>query len=613
MTTAADTSGDRHGGRRTFARALAVAVTLTALAAPAARAQAPIPDGAAADTARALHLLRRATYGVRPQDLAEALELGSEAWLEQQLSPEQISDSELEERLATFPAAEMTVSELYAAYPPPQVVRARLGNPDSVSRDEMRRMRRELGIQSPNRILFDLAGAKLVRAVDSERQLEEVMTDFWFNHFNVFFAKGPDRWLIGDYEREAIRPYVFGEFEDMLIATASHPAMLVYLDNWQSQVPDSMNPRGAQQQRARSRFQNMSTREREVVLRMRGVPEEQIARIEEAMKRQTGRERGLNENYARELLELHTLGVDGGYTQEDVMEVARAFTGWTMQLPGRGGTDRAAGGRGRGSRGGARTGSDAGANAGEFVFRAEWHDPGQKTVLGRSLPAGRGIEDGLDVLRMLAVHPSTARHVAAKLAEAFVADDPPPALVDELAAVFLETRGDLREVTRALFTSESFYDPVNRGAKLKTPFELVASALRVTGAEFGPSRGLAEQLRALDQVPYMSSPPTGYPAESEEWASGAALLQRMNLGLAMATGGIQNVRIPGSLARQPVDRMLADLLPGSETTALRDVIQTEVQSDFAGLEGALAELRRGAGPSELALGLALGSPEFQRR
>jgi uncharacterized protein (DUF1800 family) len=589
-------------------------VILTALTVPAAWAQAPIPDGAAADTARALHLLRRATYGVRPQDLAEALDLGPEAWLERHLSPERISDSELEERLATFPAAEMSVSELYAGYPPPQVVRARLGNPDSVSRDEIRRMRRELGIQSPNRILFDLTGAKLVRAVGSARQLEEVMADFWFNHFNVFFAKGPDRWLIGDYEREAIRPYVFGEFEDMLIATASHPAMLVYLDNWQSQVPDSMNPRGAQQQRARSRFQNMSTREREVVLRMRGVPEEQIARIEEAMKRQTGRERGLNENYARELLELHTLGVDGGYTQEDVIEVARAFTGWTMRLPGRGGgMGRAAGGRGRGSRGDARTGSDGSASAGEFLFRAEWHDPGEKTVLGRTLPAGRGIEDGLDVLRMLAVHPSTARHVAAKLAEAFVSDDPPPALVDEVAAVFLETRGDLREVTRALFTSERFYDPANMGAKLKTPFELVASALRVTGAEFGPSRGLAEQLRALDQVPYMSSPPTGYPAESEEWASGAALLQRMNLGLAMATGGIQNVRIPGPLSRQPVDRMLADLLPGSETTALRDVIQTEIQSDFAGLEGALADLRRGAGPNELALGLALGSPDFQRR
>lgn len=609
MRTIADTSEDRHGGRRTFARAFAVGVILTALAAPAAWAQAPIQDGAAADTTRAAHLLRRATYGVRPQDLTEVLDVGLEAWLERQLSPERIDDSALEERIATFPAAEMTVSELYAAYPPPQVVRARLGNPDSVSRDEMRRLRRELGIQSPSRILFDLAGAKLVRAVDSERQLEEVMTDFWFNHFNVFFAKGPDRWLIGDYEREAIRPYVFGEFEDMLIATASHPAMLVYLDNWQSQVPDSLNPRAAQQQRARSRFQNMSAREREVVLRMRGVPEEQIARIEEATKRQAGRERGLNENYARELLELHTLGVDGGYTQEDVIEVARALTGWTVQLPGRGGGMD----RGRGNGGGARMGSDGSAAAGEFLFRAEWHDPGEKTVLGRSLPAGRGIEDGLDVLRMLAVHPSTARHVVTKLAQALVADDPPPALVDELAAVFLETRGDLREVTRALFTSERFYDPANIGAKLKTPFELVASALRVTGAEFGPSRGLAEQLRALDQMPYMSSPPTGYPAESEEWASGAALLQRMNLGLAMATGGIQNVRIPGSLSRQPVDRMLADLLPGAETTALQEVIQTEIRSDFAGLEGALAELRRGAGPSELALGLALGSPEFQHR
>lgn len=610
MRTIAHTSRDRHRGRRTFAGAFAVGVVLTGLATPAAWAQAPMPDGASGDTSRALHLLRRATYGVRPQDLAEALDLGPEAWLERQLSPERISDSALEERLATFPAAEMTVSELYAAYPPPQVVRARLGNPDSLSRDEMRRMRRELGIQSPNRILFDLAGAKLVRAVDSERQLEEVMTDFWFNHFNVFFAKGPDRWLIGDYEREAIRPYVFGEFEDLLIATASHPAMLVYLDNWQSQVPDSLNPRGAQQQRARSRFQNMSAREREVVLRMRGVPEEQIARIEEAMKRQTGRERGLNENYARELLELHTLGVDGGYTQEDVIEVARAFTGWTMQLPGRGGMDR----RDRGGRNRAgRMASDGSANAGEFVFRAEWHDPGEKTVMGRSLPAGRGIEDGLDVLRMLAEHPSTARHVATKLAQAFVSDDPPPALVDELAEVFLETRGDLREVTRALFTSQRFYDPANMGSKLKTPFELVASALRVTGAEFGPSRGLAEQLRALDQIPYMASPPTGYPAESEEWASGAALLQRMNLGLAMATGAIQNVRIPRSLSRQPVDRMLADLLPGSATAGLREVIDTEIQSDFAGLEGALAELRRAAGPSELALGLALGSPEFQHR
>jgi uncharacterized protein (DUF1800 family) len=596
----------------TFAGTLRLGAVLATLAAPATWAQEPESEGTASDTVRALHLLRRVTYGVRAQDLAAVLETGSEAWVDRQLSPERIDDSALDARLATFPAAGMTVSELYQAYPPPGVVRARLGNPDSLSRDEMRRRRRELGIQSPNRILFDLAGAKLVRAVESERQLQEVMTDFWFNHFNVFFAKGPDRWLIGDYEREAIRPHVFGEFEDMLIATASHPAMLVYLDNWQSQVPDSLNPRADQQQRARSRFQSMSPREREVVLRMRGLSDERIARIQEATKRQAGRERGLNENFARELLELHTLGVDGGYTQDDVTAVARAFTGWTMQLPGRGGR----GERERSTRGGgdrARMNSDESTTAGEFVFRAEWHDPGEKSVLGRSLPPNRGIEDGLDVLRMLAVHPSTARHIATKLAHAFVSDEPSPALVDELAAVFSETRGDLGEVTRALFTSELFYEPANHGSKLKTPFELVASTLRVTDAEFGPSRGLADQLRALDQIPYMSSPPTGYPAESEEWASGAALLQRMNFGLAVATGGIQNVRIPETLSGQSVDGMLSALLPGSEATGLRDVIQSEIRSDFAGLDDALAEVRRGAEWRELALGLVLGSPEFQRR
>jgi uncharacterized protein (DUF1800 family) len=573
---------------------------MTVSGVPAAQAQtAAVPD---ADTARAVHLLSRATYGVRPEDLAGLLDSGIDAWLDRQLTPSRIDNSALEARLETYPAAEMTIAELYEAYPPPQVVRERLGNPDSVSQEEMRRMRRELRIQSPNRILFDLGGAKLQRAVYAKRQLEEVMTDFWFNHFNVFFAKGPDRWLVGDYEREAIRPYVFGEFEDMLVATASHPAMLVYLDNWQSQVPDSLNPRAGQQARNRERFRNMSPRQRQVVLRMRGVSDEQIARIEGAVKRQAGREPGLNENYARELLELHTLGVDGGYSQEDVVAVARAFTGWTIQLPGRGG-------------GGRRSGTkmpDGSSSAGQFVFREEWHDPGEKVVLDRTLPSGRGMEDGLDVLRMLAVHPSTAEHIARKLSEAFVSDEPSPRMVEELTAVFLETRGDLREVTKALFTSPYFYDPANFGTKLKSPFELVASALRVTGAEFGASRGLGEQLRALDQIPYMSSPPTGYPAVSEEWASGGALLQRMNLGLALATGNIRNVQIPRDLSRQPLDQMLSDILPGMDTSGLSATIAAEMQSGFAGLDGTQAELRRQSGPSDLALGLALGSPEFQR-
>ena len=578
-----------------------VPMILAALTVPAAVAQTNAPT--AADTARAVHLLSRATYGVRPEDLATLLDTGIETWLDRQLSPGRIDDSDLQARLASFPAAQMSIAELYEAYPPPQIVRARLGDPDSVSREEMRRLRRELGIQSPNRILIDLGAAKLQRAVYSERQLEEMMTDFWFNHFNVFFAKGPDRWLVGDYEREAIRPHVFGEFEEMLVATASHPAMLVYLDNWQSQVPDSLNPRGRQAERVRTRFRNMSPRRREVVLRMRGLSDAQIASVEEALKRQARREPGLNENYARELLELHTLGVDGGYTQADVVEVARAFTGWTIQLPGRGA---------RADRRSRSMAADGSPSAGRFEFRDEWHDPGEKVVLGERLPGGRGMEDGLDVLRRLAVHPATAEHIARKLAEAFVSDAPSEALIDELATVFLETRGDLRVVTWTLFTSPHFYDPVNFAAKLKTPFQLVAGTLRVTGAEFGASRGLSDQLRALDQIPYMSSPPTGYPWSSEEWASGAALLQRMNLGLALATGHIRGVRIPGDLSRQPVDALLAEILPGVDTSGLSVTIEQEMSGGFAGLEGPLAEMRDRNAPGELALGLALGSPQFQR-
>jgi uncharacterized protein (DUF1800 family) len=604
---------ERIGGIGSAARigalrvvSLAGMIGLTAAGSPSplpACLQAP----AAADTTRVVHLLSRATFGVRSLDLAEVLEIGTEAWLDAQLHPERIDDSPLEERLAAYPAADMSVGELYASYPPPQVVRARLGNPDSIPRDELRRMRRKLGIQSPNRILFDLAGAKLQRAVYSERQLEEVMTNFWFNHFNVFFAKGPDRWLIGDYEREAIRPHVFGSFEEMLVATASHPAMLVYLDNWRSAVPDSLNPRAAQMERARARLQRLSPHQRERFLRSRGIGEEQLARIQEAMRR-GGRERGLNENYARELLELHTLGVDGGYTQQDVVEVARAFTGWTIELPGRGrGLARGRNlGRGR---------SEAGrSDAGRFVFREEWHDPGEKSVLGRRLPAGQGVRDGLEVLHLVARHPSTARHIATKLAEAFVSDDPPPELVDELASVFLETEGDLRQLTRTLFLSEEFYAAETVGGKLKSPFELVASALRATDAEVGPSRGLIEQLRALGQLPYMSSPPTGYPEASEDWTSAAALLQRMNLGLALATGHIDHVRVSPSLLApdESLTGMLEEILPGVDTTELAATIEAELAGMIGAELAGTSAARRRAEPRELALGLILGSPEFQR-
>jgi uncharacterized protein (DUF1800 family) len=442
----------------------------------------------------------------------------------------------------------MSAEALYRAYPPPALAQRPAG--DSASAEQ-----RRMAAMGPARIAGELAGAKLVRAVYSERQLEEVMTDFWFNHFNVFLGKGPVRWLAGDYERTAIRPHVFGKFEEMLLAVASHPAMLVYLDNWTSSAeapPGQMRP-GV------------------------GMP-------------QGGRRRGINENFARELLELHTLGVDGGYTQQDVIAVARAFTGWTLTRPG---------GRGEGEF--------------AFIFRPAMHDRGEKVILGQRFPAGRGVEEGREVLRLLARHPSTARHIARKLAERFVSDAPPPALVDTLAAVFLRSGGDLREVTRTLFTAEAFYDPAVRGGRIKRPFELVASALRATGAEVGAVPPLLQMLRTLGHLPYQESAPTGYPARKEEWVNSGALLNRMNFGLALAAGQLRGVRVQEALLADAVragsrEELIATLarriFPAGEQGELEAIVLEDLAANDSPEPERVA--RR-------ALGLLLGSPRFQRQ
>jgi uncharacterized protein (DUF1800 family) len=499
------------------------------------------------DTARAVHLLERATWGVRRDELAEVLRTGTDAWLERQLHPERIEDASMPQRLARFPAANATPAQLLRDYPRRQAMPR-----DSMTmrRDSMARpardtsaARRRQGGMAPARILADLAGARLQRAVYTERQLEDLMADFWFNHFNVFFGKGADRYLVGDYERAAIRPHVFGRFRDLLGATAAHPAMLVYLDNARSTAADSS------------------------MAMMTG-----------------GRPRGINENYARELLELHTLGVDGGYTQRDVGEVARAFTGWTVAAAGYGA---------RRQQGGPR-----------FVFRPALHDAGAKTVLGRRLAPGRGIEDGTEVLDLLARHPATARHIARKLAGRFVADDPPQRLVDELTAVFTRTDGDLREVTRTLFRSPEFARA--RGAKTRTPFEFVAGTLRATEAEVRPSRELIQTLRQLGHLPYAATPPTGYIHDSAEWTSGGAMLARMNFALALSRGEVQGVRIdparllPGAPS-DPTAELARVLLPARETTTL----VRAVAEDAARLPDDQARRAR-------ALALILGSPAFQR-
>ncbi|HET9984869.1 MAG TPA: DUF1800 domain-containing protein [Longimicrobiales bacterium] len=603
---------------------------------------APARSAPLGDTARAVQLLERATFGVTRESLAEVLRLGPEAWLDRQLHPERIDDGALGARLAAFPAATMEVAELMRAYPPPGAVRRARAAAGGVADSAMaggRKGKRRLeamdaaGFAAPDsararraaagrgQLLAQLAGARLARAVHSERQLEEVMTDFWFNHFNVFVGKGLDRYLVAAYEREAIRPYVFGKFEDMLRATARHPAMLFYLDNWQNASPDTTDPRLARQRERLRAFAALTPEQQQRLVDDGRIRPEQLARLRQAAAQMGKRKLGLNENYARELMELHTLGVDGGYTQQDVIAVARAFTGWTISRPGaRAGAApaqprprRGRGGRLAPRRGiapaGRPAGGDGGAAAGvRFVFRAELHDRGPKTVLGKEL-RGQGEDEGLEVLHRLATSPATARHIARKLAVRFVSDDPPQALVDRLAGVFLESGGDLRQVTRALFTSPELYAPENYRVKVKTPLEVVASALRATGAEVGFSRGVLQALRTLGQVPYGELAPTGYPAASDEWVNSGAMLNRMNFALALAAGRLDGVRVDGAPVRpdggaDPVPALAAALLPGQDTRAL----QATVRAELAKQPDASPRAR-----AVRAAGLILGSPDFQRR
>jgi uncharacterized protein (DUF1800 family) len=376
----------------------------------------------------------------------------------------------------------------------------------------------------------DLIEAKLFRAIYSDRQLEEVLTDFWYNHFNVFLDKGADRYMVTSYERDAIRPHVLGHFKDLLLATAESPAMLFYLDNWQSRASDPKAP-------ARNR-------------------------------------QGLNENYGRELMELQTLGVDGGYTQQDVTEVARCFTGWTIREPQRGG---------------------------EFEFNERIHDKGEKHVLGVTIPAGGSMSDGLKVLDMLAHHPSTAHFISKSLAVRFVSDDPPETLVAKMVRTFEKTDGDLREVLRTMIQAPEFWDPANFRSKVKSPLEMVASAVRAVNGDVDFAQALAGQLNQLGEPLYRKQEPTGYSNRGSDWMNSASLLARMNFGIALAQGKIGGVKVDAAQFAVVVDpsKIERSILLTDASPAARDAIQTGLdQQRQMGI---------------MAAGLTLGSPDFQRR
>ncbi len=336
----------------------------------------------------------------------------------------------------------------------------------------------------------ELAQAKLLRSVYSDRQFEEVMTDFWFNHFNVFVEKGLDRLMLTSYERDVIRPHALGKFEDLLVATAKSPAMLFYLDNWLSVGPDSA--------------------------KAMGIPAHPnpYARYQRPQPKLGKSAPGLNENYGRELLELHTLSVNGGYSQRDVTEVAKVFTGWTIDNP---------------------------AQGGGFKFDLRMHEPGPKFVLGHKIK-DKGEGEGIEVLHRLATSPQTAHFISLKLAQRFISDDPPPALVDRMAKTFLKKKGDIREVLNTLFHSPEFWDDQTYRAKVKTPLEFVASAVRATGAEVEDAIPLTRQLNNMGMPLYGAQPPTGYSMKAETWVSSSALLNRMNFALALTSGKIKGVK-----------------------------------------------------------------------
>jgi len=522
------------------------------------------------DHQRALHALNRLAFGPRPGDVDKVMKDGVDTWIEQQLNPEAIPDRAVDARLQSYKTLQLSENDIVTKYYVPlvQMRRAAQQQAGADAKADKQEMRKEMLAQlppdqRPQVPIQELTAQRILRAVDSDRQLNEVMVDFWMNHFNVFSGKAVDRFLLTSYERDTIRPHIWGRFEDLLMATAKSPAMLFYLDNAQS-VADPQN-RPALPRRVRL-----------------GMPM--------PMPNANARRGGLNENYAREIMELHTLGVDGGYTQKDVTELARVLTGWSIMRP--------------------QEGSG-------FVFRKQMHDIAPKSVLGVRFPAGGGIEEGERMIHILAHQPATAHHIAYKLCQRLVADDPPPALVDRVAKKFLATDGDLRQTVRAVIDSPEFWDPQMYRAKVKSPFEYVVSAVRAVDADVKNPMPLARALQQMGEPLYGAQPPTGYSDKADVWLNTGALMSRLNFALALAANKLPGVRgdvtnlIPAdaaSDASHSVDALAVALTGGNLTDETRNTIKSRIVERKAPAEDPWANTQL-----PMVAGLILGSPEFQRQ
>ena len=555
-----------------------------------------------------LHALNRLGYGPRPGDVERVRKMGLENWVNQQLDPDSIDDSALNARLQKYPTLKMSAQELMEKFPQPAMAARQQGVSKGDFQEEMKEKRREAiaavpmtgddnldkanqqlaGMIGPNRPVAELSMAKLDRAVYSQRQLEAVMEDFWLNHFNVFANKGLDRWFLTSYMRDTIRPRTMGKFSDLLVATAKSPAMLFFLDNWESADPEAFQ-KWREEMMSRRRFQGG----------FRGGfprPQGQLPPGAAPGVPPQQQERGLNENYGREVMELHTVGVDAGYTQQDVVEMARALTGWTIREPRR----------------------DP-----EYMFRPEFHAQGKKIVMGHTIDAG-GEKDGEEALAFLANDAHTARHISTELAQRFVADDPPQALVDRMTQEYLSSGGDIRGVLRTMIYSPEFWSKEAYRAKVKTPFELVASTARTLNADVSVSLPLAQWVGRMGEPLFQCEPPTGYSERSATWVNTGALLNRLNFALALASD-----RMPGaSVDLKPIfgdqqasgapndpemvlDHAMDNFLNGQVAPATRETLEARLKDPQvlpAGPDDPVREVNAG-----LISGLVLGAPEFQRR
>jgi uncharacterized protein (DUF1800 family) len=594
---------------------------------------------------RIVHVLNRLGFGSRPGDVEKVKAIGLENYINQQLNPEKLDDSVASNKVKDLEVLSLTTAELYEKFPNPgQLLRqlqARGVIPDDLAEARDNRVKgganstsapapkagememqgpagnnpppplpgnpqdnqkyraaiqeyyRQNGLQQPAKIIAELQASRILRAVYSERQLQEVMVDFWTNHFNVFAGKGADRWLLPAYDRDTIRPNAMSKFSSLLQATAQSPAMLFYLDNFQSVSPNAnrANARPAQQRGPlRDLIRGDNQRNDRDRLDRRNVqrPGADMPRNNDTSMPQRPnappqqQRRGINENYARELMELHTLGVDGGYTQKDVQEIARCFTGWTIFQP-----------RGGAAAANAILGSDAARRqAGTFFFNARVHDDGEKVVLGQKIPAGGGFKDGMMVLDILAHHPSTAKFIATKLVRHFVSDNPPQALVDRVAATFTKTDGDIRESLKTIFFSSEFNSTDSYRSKIKRPFELVVSAIRALGADTNGGPGTHQWIARMGEPLYGFQTPNGYSDMAENWVNTGGLLERMNFGLALASNRVQGTRVNLSKVTASSDRgddidkakvmdeSLRTILGGDISPATRDALMKQLDQEM---------------------------------